>query len=167
MSRASLAGAFRVRFVSGLTAVYVVFVLAVTLYPSTVDKGLDPYLEKVLNRLHTHGVPAFVNYNFIEFTANIFFFLPLGFFGSLMFTRRFWWVSAVLGFVLSCSVEAAQALFLSGRVASLRDVLANTTGAVVGALLAGLVRLVIMHRDSLLISDVLAGRRAEDGMRVP
>src|SRR4051794_31123790 len=107
MSRATLAGAFRVRFVSGLTLAYVAFVLAVTLYPSAVDTSLDPYLEKVLERLHSHGVPAFVNYNFVEFSANILFFLPLGFFGSLLFTRRFWWVSAVLGFALSCSVEAA------------------------------------------------------------
>jgi glycopeptide antibiotics resistance protein len=167
MSRATLAGAFRVRFVASLAVVYVAFVLAVTLYPSTVDKGLHPYLEKVLERLHTHGVPAFVNYNFVEFTANILFFLPVGFLGGLLFTRRLWWISAVLGFLLSCGVETAQALFLPGRVASPRDVVANTTGAVVGALLAGLVRLVIMHRDTLLIRDVLAGRRAEDGMRVP
>jgi glycopeptide antibiotics resistance protein len=166
MARATHAGAFRVRFVSGLTAVYVAFVLLVTLWPTTVDKGLDPYLEKVLERLHTHGVPAFVNYNFVEFTANILFFVPLGFFGGLAMSRRFWWLSAVLGFLLSCSVELAQATFLPGRVASVKDVLANTTGAVLGAVLAGLVRLVVMHRDRLLIRDVLEGTRDEDGTRV-
>jgi glycopeptide antibiotics resistance protein len=163
MSRATHAGAFRVRFVSGLTTLYVAFVLLVTLWPTTVDKGLDPYLEKVLERLHSHGVPGFVNYNFVEFAANILFFVPLGFLGGLALSRRFWWLAAVLGFLLSCSVELAQATFLPGRVASARDVLANTTGAVIGAVLAGVVRLVVMHRDKLLIQDVLEGRRTEDG----
>jgi glycopeptide antibiotics resistance protein len=166
MSRATHAGAFRVRFVSGLTALYVAFVLLVTLWPTTVDKGLDPYLEKVLERLHSHGVPGFVNYNFVEFTANIAFFVPVGFLGGLALSRRFWWLSAVLGFLLSCAVELAQATFLPGRVASVNDVLANTTGAVIGAVLAGLVRLVVMHRDRLLIRDVLEGTRDEDGTRV-
>jgi len=166
MNRATHAGAFRVRFVSGLTALYVAFVLLVTLWPTTVDKGLDPYLEKVLQRLHGHGVPGFVDYNFVEFTANILFFVPLGFLGGIAFTRRLWWLAAVLGFLLSCAVELAQATFLPGRVASINDVIANTTGAVLGALLAGLVRLVVMHRDRLLIRDVLEGTRDEDGTRV-
>ena len=166
MSRATHAGAFRVRIVSGLTIVYIAFVLLVTLWPSTVDKDLDPYLEKVLERLHSHGVPGFVNYTFVEFTANILFFVPVGFFGGLALTRRFWWLSAVLGCLLSCGVEAAQALFLPDRVPSGRDVLANTTGAVIGAVLAGLVRLVVMHRDSLLIRDVLEGRRDQVGLPV-
>jgi hypothetical protein len=37
---------------------------------------------------------------------------------------------------------------------------------VIGAVLAGLVRLVVMHRDRLLIRDVLEGTRDEDGTRV-
>ena len=166
MSRATHAGAFRVRFVSGLTALYVAFVLLVTLWPTTVDKGLDPYLEKVLERLHSHGVPGFVNYNFVEFTANIAFFIPIGFLGGLALPRRFWWLAAVFGFLLSCSVELAQAAFLPGRVASVKDVLANTTGAVLGAVIAGLVRLVVMHRDTLLIRVVLEGLRDEEGSSV-
>lgn len=166
MSRATHAGAFRVRIVSGLAVLYTAFVLLVTLWPTTVDRDLSPYLEKVLERLHTNGVPAFVNYTFVEFAANIAFFVPVGFFGGLALTRRLWWLSALLGLLLSGGVEVAQALFLPGRVASGRDVLANTTGAVLGAVLAGLVRLVVMHRDTLLIRDVLEGRRDEDGLPV-
>lgn len=166
MARATHAGAFRVRLVSGLTALYTAFVLLVTLWPTTVDRGLGTYIEKILERLHQRGVPLFVNYNFIEFSANIVFFLPVGFLGGLALSRRFWWLSAVLGLLLSAAVELAQATFLPGRVASGKDVLANTTGAVIGAVLAGVVRLVVMHRDQLLIRDVLEGRRDEDGTRV-
>lgn len=166
MAGATHAGAFRVRFVSGLTVLYVGFVLLVTLWPTTVDRGLDPYLEKLLQRLHQHGVPAFVDYGFVEFTSNIAFFVPVGFLGGLALTRRLWWLSAVLGLLLSALVETAQAVFLPGRVASPKDVLANTTGAVIGAVIAGLVRLVVMHRDQLLIRDVLEGRRGPDGTSV-
>jgi hypothetical protein len=166
MARATHAGAFRVRFVSGLTALYVGFVLLVTLWPTTVDKNFDPYLERLLERLHTHGVPTFVDYNFVEFTANILFFVPVGFLGGLALSRRLWWLSSVLGLLLSAAVELAQATFLPGRVASGKDVLANTTGAVLGCVLAGLVRLVVMHRDRLLILDVLEGVRDADGTRV-
>jgi glycopeptide antibiotics resistance protein len=120
----------------------------------------------VLARLHSHGVPGFVNYSFVEFTANIAFFVPVGFLGGVALQRRFWWLSAVLGFLLSCSVELAQATFLPGRVASAKDVLANTTGAIIGAVIAGLVRLVVMHRDRLLIRDVLEGTRDAGGNRV-
>ena len=139
MSRATLAGAFRVRFVAVLTAMYVAVVLAVTLYPTTVDKGLDPYINRLLNAAHNHGIPSFVNYNFIEFSANIVFFVPVGFLGGLL---------------------------LPNRVSSPADVVANTTGTIIGCLVAVAVRMLILHRDTLVIRDVLNGRRAEDGLPI-
>ena len=166
MGRATHAGMFRVRFVSILTAIYVAFVLAVTLNPHTVDQGLDGYLDKVLDHLHSHGVPDFVDYAFVEFTANIGFFVPVGFLLGLLVTLRFWWFPTIGGFALSAAVETCQKLFLPGRVASLQDVLANTTGAIAGSVVAVLVRLVILRRDTLVIRDVLEGRRAEDGLPV-
>lgn len=164
MARATHAGAFRVRFVSILTAIYVVFVLAVTLNPKTVDNGLGVYIDKALNQLHAHGVPDFVGYNFLEFTSNIAFFVPVGFLLGLLVPFRGWWAPPILGFALSAFVELCQKFFLPGRVASLQDVLANTSGAVIGTIVAVLVRIVILHRDTLVIRDVLEGRRAEDGL---
>lgn len=164
MHGATRAGRFRVRFTSVLAALYILFVLVVTLYPTTVDKGLDPYLEKVLQQLHAHGVPYFVDYNFVEFTANIVFFVPVGFLISLLLSFRVSWLAALIGGLLSTSIELAQGAFLPGRVSSLHDVIANTMGAIIGTVLAILVRLLIHHRDSLVVGDVSAGRRAEDGL---
>ena len=166
MSHATHAGAFRVRFVSILTAVYVLFVLAVTLNPKTVDNGLDRYIDKALNQLHAHGIPDFVDYDFLEFTSNIAFFVPVGFLLGLLVPFRAWWLPPFLGAALSTFVELFQKLFLPGRVASLQDVLANTAGAVIGTIIAVLVRIVILHRDTLVIRDVLEGRRAEDGLPI-
>lgn len=166
MGRATHAGAFRVRFVAVLTVIYVGFVLVVTLWPTTVDRGLDPYIERLLQKLWSKGVPTFVDYGFIEFTANIVFFIPVGFLLGLLFTYRLWWLAVVGGALLSGAVETAQGLFLPGRVSSLGDVLANSTGALIGCLLAVAMRALILHRDTLVIRDVAEGRRASNGLPV-
>ncbi len=166
MTRATNAGAFRVRFVAVLTAMYVVVVLFVTLWPRTVDRDLSPYIDRVLQELHERGVPGVVSYGFIEFAANIVFFVPIGFLGGLLFTYRFWWLAIVGGFAFSAAIEFAQGAFLPERVSSAADVLANTSGAVVGCLVAVAVRMLILHRDTLVIRDVLEGRRAADGLPV-
>jgi glycopeptide antibiotics resistance protein len=159
MPRATLAGAFRVRLVAVLVAVYTAFVLLVTLWPTTVDRPIDPYLERFLAALHRQGWPAFIDYMFVETTANVLFFVPVGFLVCIALPfRRAWWAVAIGG-GLSCLIETAQWLFLPGRVASLGDVAANTTGALIGTAVAVLVRLVIQHRDRLVLQDVLEGRR--------
>jgi len=155
-----------VRFVAVLTVLYVVVVLVVTLWPTTVDRGLDPYIERLLEKLWSKGVPTFVDYGFIEFSANIVFFVPVGFLLGLLFPYRLWWLAVVGGGLLSAAVETAQGLFLPGRVSSIDDVIANTTGAVVGCLVAVAVRMLILHRDVLVILDVSEGRRASNGLPV-
>ena len=166
MGRATHAGAFRVRFVAVLTVIYVGFVLLVTLWPTTVDHGLTPYIDRLLAKLWSKGVPTFVDYGFIEFTANIGFFVPVGFLLTLLLSWRFQWLAIVGGVLLSAAVETAQGLFLPGRVSSLGDVAANSSGAVIGFLVAVAVRSLILHRDTLVIRDVLEGRRASNGLRV-
>lgn len=166
MSMRSHASAFRVRFVSVLTVMYVVVVLSVTLWPTTVDRGLAGDIDRVLRELHERGVPQFVSYSFIEFGANIVFFVPVGFLGGLLLSYRLWWLAIVGGGAFSASIEFAQAVFLPGRVASIGDVVANTSGAVVGCLVAVAVRMLILHRDVLVIQDVVEGRRARDGLPV-
>ena len=166
MSGATHAGAFRVRFVAVLTVMYVVVVLLVTLWPTTVDRGVDPYIQRFLQELHQRGVPQFVDYGLIEFTANVVFFVPVGFLLGILFPYRLSFLAVVCGAALSGAVETAQGLLLPGRVSSLADVVANTAGTVIGYLVAVAVRMLILHRDVLVIRDVLEGRRASNGLPV-
>jgi glycopeptide antibiotics resistance protein len=159
-SRGSLATRFRVRFVAALTAMYIVVVLVVTLWPTTVDNGLDPYIERLLAKLWSKGMPTFIDYGSIEFAANIVFFVPVGFLLGLLLPFRLWPLAIVGGGLLSAAVETAQGLFLPGRVSSLHDVMANTAGALIGCVAAVAVRTLIAHRDTLVIRDVAKGRRA-------
>jgi glycopeptide antibiotics resistance protein len=159
MPRVTRAGAFRVRLTALLVALYLAFVLLVTLWPTTVDRPIDPYLMRFLAALHRQGWPAFIDYTFVEVGANVAFFVPVGFLVCIALPfRRAWWAIAIGG-GLSALIETAQLLFLPGRVASLGDVAANTSGAVVGTVAAVLLRLVIQHRDRLVLTDVLEGRR--------
>jgi glycopeptide antibiotics resistance protein len=166
MVSATHAGAFRVRFVAVLTALYLAFVLLVTLWPSTVDRGLDPYIDRLLEKLWSKGLPTFVDYGFIEAGANVLFFVPVGFLLGLLFSHRWSWLAVFCGALLSAGVEATQGAFLPGRVSSLGDVAANTTGTLVGCIVAVAMRALILHRDTLVIRDVQEGRRASNGLRV-
>lgn len=166
MLRATHAGAFRVRFVAALAGMYLVVVLLVTLWPTTVDRDFSPAIARLLQELHERGVPLFVDYGFVEFSANVVFFVPVGFLGALLLTHRLQWLAVVIGGTLSAAIESAQGLFLPGRVASAGDVVANTTGAIIGCAAAVAVRMLILHRDVLVIRDVHEGRRASDGLRV-
>jgi hypothetical protein len=113
---------------------YGCFVAVVTFGAKPVDQEVAPRLVRLLERLHALGFPAWMSYGSVEFTANIVFFVPVGLVVVLLVGLRRWWWGAVAGFVISGSVELGQLLFLPDRFASLDDVLSNTTGALLGAL---------------------------------
>lgn len=72
----------------------------------------------------------------IEFTANILMFVPLGFLLTLLFSHP--WYGVILALGLSAAAEVAQ-IVIPSRHASLRDILANVAGAALGAALAWLI----------------------------
>lgn len=78
----------------------------------------------------------------IEVPANVLLFVPLGFLLTLLFRRP--WVGAAIAVMLSVAAEGTQIL-LPGRQPSLRDIVANALGALIGAGVAWLI--VRHHRD--------------------
>lgn len=83
-------------------------------------------------------VTAWVTFPVLEFAANIALFVPAGVLGVLWFGARRWWIAVVVGFVLSAAIEATQAMLLPDRVPDVRDLVANTAGALLGAALVAL-----------------------------
>lgn len=110
----------------------------VAFWPSPVDKPVSGQLTAVLHFLHSHGVPGWFNYKFVEAAANVDLFLPLGFVSRLAFPEKRWWQIAAFGLLVSGCIELGQLLFLHDRFASPSDIVTNTSGAVIGALLAAL-----------------------------
>lgn len=123
-------------FASILLGLYFLFVTVVLFWPTPVDHDAQPTLLRILFALHHHGLPRWFGYPALEFTANIGMFVPLGFLLAVLLPRNRWWVPiwACAGF--SIFSELAQGAFLPHRYASLFDVIANSTGAALGALLA-------------------------------
>lgn len=119
----------------GLTA-YVAALAGVALWPQPVDRPISGLLERALRALHRRGVPDWVDYGFVESAANVLLFVPLGALVAWIIGRGYWWVGAAAGLLTSCAIELAQFLFLPERYPTVADVLANSLGALLGALLA-------------------------------
>lgn len=124
----------------GVLAVMLVPLAFIAFWPSPVDHPIQGQLASTLYLLHRHGVPAWVNYAFIEAAANVAIFIPLGIVGSLAFPAKLWWQLAALGMLVSGCIELGQHLFLHDRFATLSDVVTNTAGAALGALSVTLIR---------------------------
>ena len=76
----------------------------------------------------------------VEVLLNVVIVAPVSFLGSQVWPRLRWQDWTAYGFVGATSVELIQALLLPGRQASFSDIVANTVGALVGALLCSRLR---------------------------
>lgn len=140
---------------------YGAIVLLITMWPRHVDEGLEGLIAKVLRKLHEHGVPDWFGYGELEFSANVLMFIPLGFFLALLLSQRFWWLAVLIGPAFSAAIEAAQYVYLDDRTADVSDFISNSIGALLGALVAFIIRALVYHRDRMLI-DYELWRRGLD-----
>ncbi|MDY0892255.1 VanZ family protein [Frigoribacterium sp. CFBP9030] len=115
-------------------ALYGLAVALVAFWPSPVDQGARPLINRGLALLHRRGVPESFDYNALEFMANIAFFVPMGLIVVLLVGGRRWWLGGLVGMSGSVAVELGQHFFLPSRFATVDDVIANTAGAVVGSI---------------------------------
>ncbi|WP_146243291.1 VanZ family protein [Curtobacterium sp. MCBD17_021] len=126
----------RSRSVAGVLAVgYGVAVVLIGFWGSPVDARAQPLLDRLIAAAQRRGAPSWFGYELFESLANVAFFVPLGLLVVLLAGARWWWAGAAAGLLVSAAIETGQALFLPARVATIDDVVANTMGAVVGALL--------------------------------
>ncbi|WP_157875367.1 VanZ family protein [Arthrobacter sp. PAMC 25486] len=130
-----------------LAAVYFAALAVILFWPFPVDRPIDSALMQVITWLHNHGLPQwFIGYRKVEFAANILLFIPFGIIVALRLHRRLWWLSIVIAAAVSGAVELAQAIFLPQRVPAWSDIVANTSGAFLGALLVLFVWSLRRHR---------------------
>lgn len=122
-----------------LLAAYGVGLALVLLWPTPVDRGASEAVQAVVRLAHWLGF-EWVSYSTVEVSANVVLFVPLGWLVAALLPRAFWWVGVLLGVGVSVTAEAAQLLFLPERFSSVVDVVANSAGALLGALLGLVVR---------------------------
>jgi VanZ like family len=114
-------------------------VLALAVFWPSADYATGS-VDVVWRLLHRVGAPGWVTFGAVEFTANIVLFMPLSALGSVLLERWDWWFWTGLGAVTSAAIELTQLVFLDARSATVLDVVANTLGALAGAVLASCVR---------------------------
>jgi len=109
----------------------------IAFWPTPVDKPVSGELTAFLRAIHSLGFPRWINYAFVEETANVVLFIPLGSVAALAFSTKQWWQVAAFGMLVSGCMELGQQLFLHDRFASPSDVVTNTAGGVIGVLAMG------------------------------
>jgi VanZ family protein len=141
----------RLRRIAGLAlALYAALLGLVLLSPrSTTQSQLVLRLVRGLDWL---GAPeSLVTYARAEVLMNAVIVVPLTFLGSLVLRRLRWQDWTAYAFLGACAVEGFQGLVLPHRQASFSDIVANTLGALVGALLVRVFRGSKSPRSSLHI----------------
>jgi VanZ family protein len=147
--------------IAALAIGYGAFLAFVAFWPSPIDRPVEGLLDRAIAELHERGVPAFVDYGFIESFANVLLFVPVGLLFGLMVPLRWWPVALLLGPALSAAIELAQRYLLEARYATLEDVIANSIGATIGVFLAVVLRAAVAARDERVIERHDAQRAAE------
>ena len=148
------ASGFRIRLGTIALVLYIAVVALATLTPNPIDRPYRHYIDKVLAELHERGLPAWFGYGDVEFLSNVAIFVPIGFLAALLVSRRAWWVLMFLGPVLSGAIELAQLNLLPERYSDVRDVVANSIGTILGAILGLALRMLVAHRDRLVAHDI-------------
>lgn len=123
------------RAVLAALVVYVALAAVMLLVPwgDVPTRSLE-VLSRVLGRA---GAPAaLLAPTRFEFVANVLVVVPAIAGGAWLWPRIRWAQWTAYGFVASLAVETFQAVVLSCRSATFSDVVANTSGALIGSLLA-------------------------------
>ena len=127
------------------TFAYLIALGVIAFWPLPVDHNAGQFLYRLFVWLYSNGAPRWIDYHFLEFSANIVLFVPVGLFVVILAGARHWWLGILLGLATSCAIELGQLLFLPARFATIDDVIANVSGAALGTALAA-AALGIAHR---------------------
>ncbi|GAA1815915.1 VanZ family protein [Agromyces neolithicus] len=126
-------------WLAAAATLYLTGLSVVLLWPVHVDgEGGLIRFEALLGWLGSIGISSAVRYPLVESVANAVLFLPFGLLVALAAER---WhpvfrvvTAGLLALAFSIAAETAQGIYLPERTVDPRDVVANTAGAVVGAL---------------------------------
>lgn len=122
-----------------LLPVFLVVVGLAVWLPQPTGKGNYPILGVIAHWLSREGLPLIPSYVGVNIVANVAMFLPFGILLMVAFRRMRVWSVTLIGFAASGLIEGVQ-LFLPTRDSSIADLLTNTLGALLGALLVAVVR---------------------------
>ncbi|MEO3941980.1 VanZ family protein [Paenarthrobacter nicotinovorans] len=120
------------RWIQASFGVYLVALALVVFLPAREASTVTGFVGVIAGWLSLLGLPLETAAVGVEFAANIVLFIPFGAFVRLLGPRLWtWWTTGLLAVGSSALIETVQ-LVIPGRVTAISDVVANTTGALVG-----------------------------------
>ena len=135
------------RVVGVLLSVYLVLLLVALLAPESGRQSEAVlWFQHVLARIGIDG-PR-VTYDRLEVVSNALIVVPVVLMGSVIRPDWTWRNWTAVAFVGALAVETVQGVLLPDRQAAFSDVVANTVGALAGALLFRLVRPMLRAKGS-------------------
>jgi len=133
------------RIIRILLAAYITLISVIVFWPTPVDRPVASRIRAAVGVVQEAGATS-VSYNTVEITANVLMFVPLGVLLVLAVARLPWWWAPIAAGVFSCAIEFVQFAFVAQRNATWVDAVANTSGAVIGALAVYLLQIVRARR---------------------
>ncbi|MGO4488280.1 VanZ family protein [Microbacterium sp. 2RAF4] len=130
-----------------LSVPFLIGLAALTLTPSKVEDSMPNLLDVILTTTHRLGW-EWLDFTRLEIIANVLVFVPVGILAFLLLPRRVWFLALLVGPLLSAMIETAQRVALPHRAATVNDVVANSTGAILGVVVAVAVTLLLAPRSS-------------------
>ncbi|KQQ03916.1 MULTISPECIES: VanZ family protein [unclassified Rathayibacter] len=134
------------RLIVTVGALYLGALASIAFWPTPVDAPFGGLIARALGWLERRGL-GWIDYGVIESGANVLLFVPFGLLGALLLRARWTGLVILLGAAVSTVIETGQLVLLSDRFASLHDVLTNTIGAGVGAVVGVLLRWWLTARE--------------------
>ncbi|SFR72256.1 VanZ like family protein [Agromyces sp. CF514] len=147
----------------GLAIAYGAALALVLFWPVHID-GAGGFVDfgPLLEAIALFGVPAWASYPYVEFAFNMALFVPLGLLvavGSRRSGLQRVAIALAIGLVLSGLAEFAQHLLLASRTTDVRDVLANTLGAGLGAGIVVAIDYGLRRRETAIASAARTSAR--------
>ncbi|MBE7953562.1 VanZ family protein [Microbacterium oxydans] len=130
-----------------LSVPFLIGLAALTLTPSKVEDSMPNLLDVILTTTHRLGW-EWLDFTRLEIIANVLVFVPVGILAFLLLPRRVWFLALLVGPLLSAMIETAQRVALPHRAATVNDVVANSTGAILGVAVAVVFTLLLAPRSS-------------------
>lgn len=119
-----------------LLVVYTAAVALIAFWPVPVDQGMRFVVLQLAAFIRGNGL-IWLQYEHMEFSANVLMFIPLGLLVTLAVGPRLArWFPPLSCLLASVVIEVVQFTMLQQRFPTLSDVIANTLGGVLGWLVA-------------------------------
>lgn len=144
----------------GLAAAVPVIAL-ITLWPTHFLLRIKPRVVQGIEWLHARDMFEWIYWTRLEVLANVAMFVPLALLLTFVLGARRWWLALALCLAVTVGIEATQH-FMPGRVASMRDIVANGAGAAIGVALAALIEGTLRFERRVASNPLRLGRRSDE-----